>query len=79
MMSLPDDPKDPINLENVEPEVLEPDEVVETIIETPDAVTSEMESHFHLHRSTPLSISNHLTHQQNQAKKVLLKSILQGK
>ena len=43
-MSLPDDPKDPINLENVEPEVLEPDEVVETIIETPDAVTSEMES-----------------------------------
>ena len=43
-MSLPDDPKDPINLENVEPEVLEPDEVVEPIIETPDALTSEMES-----------------------------------
>jgi hypothetical protein len=33
-MSLPDDPKDPINLENIEPEGLEP-EVVETVVETP--------------------------------------------
>ena len=32
-MSLPDDPKDPVNLENVEPETLEP-EVVETVVET---------------------------------------------
>jgi hypothetical protein len=32
-MSLPDDPKDPVNLENVEPEALEP-EVVEAVVET---------------------------------------------
>ena len=42
-MSLPDDPKDPINLENIEPEALEP-EVVETIVEVPEAVIPEAEA-----------------------------------
>ena len=42
-MSLPDDPKDPINLENIEPEALEP-EVVETVVEVPEAVIPEAEA-----------------------------------
>jgi pilus assembly protein FimV len=37
-MSLPDDPKDPINLENIEPEV------VDTVAETPEAETPEAET-----------------------------------
>ena len=34
-MSLPDDPKDPINLENVEPEALEP-EIVDSVVKEPE-------------------------------------------
>ena len=42
-MSLPDDPKDPTNLENIEPEVLAP-EVLETFVEVPEAVIPEAEA-----------------------------------
>jgi hypothetical protein len=37
-MSLPDDPKDPINLENIDPEV------VDTVVETSEVETSEVET-----------------------------------
>lgn len=58
-MSLPDDPKDPINLENIEPEALEP-EVVETVVETSEEIPppSQKYSNKYFQPSNPPSHSS---------------------